>query len=133
MRKFDKNYRNVRNKIIIAILFLFLSCIIVEQAKTTDALIKRTNQQTTKMQELEQEVRDANTANARLENVIVYQYQQIKETSNQPKVEYITVNENIIEEDTKSLNPIKMPHPSTIVVAILGTLSGVVKVLTPSF
>jgi TolA-binding protein len=137
----DKYYRITRNHIIVALAFILLTLLFLsyanEQAKITDILIKRSNSQTTQIQQLEKEVRDLNVETARLENVVAYQHSVIKEMSSQPKkVEYITVEqpkqENTKHTESPVFEPLEAPSLTTTIVATLVGIGGTIKMMIPA-
>jgi phage shock protein A len=139
MKKLRKNFK----KAVLMFVIVFLLLLEFRNFKLIDALVQRTNQQTNYTQQLEQEVRQLETANARLESNIAYQYDKIQELSTvkpEIKVNYITKQVEHKQEEHKQekvhiadmLLP-KQEDVTTVIIGTLATLGGMVKTLVPQF
>lgn len=99
-----RRYLRILNKILIILalilLLLLLFGFVDDLLHKMDYLIKYTDQQASHIQTLEQEVHSLETANARLENVVTYQHQQIQE---------LKVNGNTITVDLRP-NVVNVPE-----------------------
>lgn len=108
--------------ILIAVLLLLLALnYLLNQNMKIDALIKRSNEQTTHINKLEADV-------SRLENNIAYEDKQIQSLSHNKA----TVVQK--EKDIKETQVIDTPSlmPQTIIVSVLVTLGGLLKTLVPA-
>lgn len=110
--------------ILIAVLLLLLALTyILNQNAQTNALIKRSNEQTTHIQKLEADV-------SRLENNIAYEDKQIQALSHSKATVVIQDNK---EETTQVKDTLPIFDVKTQVVTTLVLLGTFVKTLVPSF
>lgn len=125
--------RNVVLTVLLFIIVFLLSLSYISfQFKAIDALINRTNQQSIRTQELEQEVKQLKTANARLESAIVYQHNKINELNNKPsEVKYITATKSSGSNEEVHID--WLPDPTVVIVGALATLGTMVKSFVPAY
>lgn len=95
-----RRYLRILNKILIILalilLLLLLFGFVDDLLHKMDYLIKYTDQQANHIQTLEQEVHSLETANARLENVVTYQHQQIQELRVQGNTITVDLRPNVV-------------------------------------
>lgn len=128
-KEFDKRYRKVKRTIVKILAIMMLILLLLQyfnNLKLVNALVKRSNQQTTQMQQLEQEVHQLQVTNTRLENNVAYEYKQVQQLSSKPaQIKYIKVTQKQEKvQDTHVVDPI---NPTTTIIGALVTIGTMVK------
>jgi hypothetical protein len=126
--------------VILSALLIMLMMVyhIGEQSRITELLIKRHQQQSNKISQLENDIKDLKVSNKRLEEVVVYQHSIIKELEAKPtKTEYITISPKVSDKpeynDKKNdiqddIDELSKPSITTVIVGTLATLGAGYKV-----
>jgi predicted nuclease with TOPRIM domain len=128
-KEFDKKYRKVQRTVVKILLIMMIILLLLQyfnNLKLVNALIKRSNEQTTQMHQLEQEVHQLQVANSRLEDNVAYEYKQIQQLNSKPaQVKYIRVEQKQeTVQDTHVADPIS---PTTTIIGTLVTIGTMIK------
>lgn len=128
-KEFDKRYRKVQRtfvKILAIMMLLLLLLQYFNNLKLVNALVKRSNEQTTQMHQMEQEVHQLQVANSRLESNVAYEYKQVQQLNSKPaQVKYIRVEQKQEKvQDTYVADPLS---PTTTIVGTLVTIGTMIK------
>jgi hypothetical protein len=135
MRKRHSRSRGVLNKLLIILILFTLLITLVghlhDQNGKVNLLIKRHNQQQTKIEKLEYE-------NQRLHNVSAYQLEKIKELQQNKPVaiaQEAPVEARVTKEDTydeKTNEDMRIDVTPTVVVTALVAIGGIARMLIPA-
>ena|SRR5437764_3279930 len=128
-KEFDKRYRKVQRtfvKILAIMMLLLLLLQYFNNLKLVNALVKRSNEQTTQMHQMEQEVHQLQVANSRLESNVAYEYKQVQQLNSKPaQVKYIRVEQKQEKvQDTYVADPLS---PTTTIIGTLVTIGTMIK------
>jgi predicted nuclease with TOPRIM domain len=128
-KEFDKRYRKVQRtfvKILAIMMLLLLLLQYFNNLKLVNALVKRSNEQTTQMHQMEQEVHQLQVANSRLESNVAYEYKKVQQLNSKPaQVKYIRVEQKQEKvQDTYVADPLS---PTTTIVGTLVTIGTMIK------
>lgn len=128
-KEFDKRYRKVQRtfvKILAIMMLLLLLLQYFNNLKLVNALVKRSNEQTTQMHQMEQEVHQLQVANSRLESNVAYEYKKVQQLNSKPEqVKYIRVEQKQEKvQDTYVADPLS---PTTTIVGTLVTIGTMIK------
>lgn len=154
MKKYlKKKYFRILNKTLIflalVLLLILLFGFVDDLLNKLDVLIKLTEQQSSQIGTLEQEVHSLEVANARLENVVTYQHQQIQELKVEGNTITVDLRPNVVNvpsdlhneinihnEETEAHKKFDILHDSpTIAAGLLSTIlmiKGVIGVFMPA-
>lgn len=113
MKKYlKKKYFRVLNKLLtiaaLILLLILLFGFVDDLLNKLDVLIKLTEQQSSRIGTLEQEVHSLEIANARLENVVTYQHQQIQELKVEGNTITVDLRPNVVNVPTDLHNEINI-------------------------
>lgn len=128
-KEFDKRYRKVQRtfvKILAIMMLLLLLLQYFNNLKLVNALVKRSNEQTTQMHQMEQEVHQLQVANSRLESNVAYEYKKVQQLNSKPaQVKYIRVEQKQEKvQDAYVADPLS---PTTTIVGTLVTIGTMIK------
>jgi hypothetical protein len=130
-KQFDKRYRKVKKAVIRILTIMMLLLLLLQHfnnIRLVNALVQRSNTQTTHIYQLEQEVKQLQVANKRLESNVAYEYKQIQALSSKPaQVKYIKVKQEVHKQETVQDRIVDQINPTTTIVGTLATLGTMIK------
>ena len=130
MRRRKKDTGRCVSILLLLVLLLLLLLCLIEQARTINMLIRYNSEQSSKIGTLEQEVKELQVSNERLERVAAYQYGQIKSIQQAPKEVVVMETPTPIAQEHKT-----EPKPqvdTSVIIGILATLGGLFRSLIPA-